>query len=67
MIVSMFLSVAHCAWTSLLLGNVSNMEMNTDQKSLQIFMDLKRPLNWLKNQITKIDEKLNETVKKCLN
>ena len=43
------------------------MEMNTDQKSLQIFMDLKRPLNWLKNQITKIDEKLNETVKKCLN
>ena len=30
-------------------------------------MDLKRPLNWLKNQITKIDEKLNETVKKCLN
>ena len=26
-------------------------------------MDLKRPLNWLKNKIEKIEENLNETVK----
>ena len=29
-------------------------------------MDLKRPLNWLKNKIEKIEESLNETVKLCL-
>ena len=29
-------------------------------------MDLKRPLNWLKSKITKIEENLNETVKNCL-
>ena len=26
-----------------------------------IFMDLKRPLNWLKSKITEIEENLNET------
>ena len=41
-------------WTSLQLENTSTITMNTDWKSLQIynsyiFMDLKRPLNWLKN------------------
>ena len=32
------------------LGNASTMEVNTDWKSLQIFIfiDFKRPLNWLK-------------------
>ena len=39
--------------TSLHMGNASTMEVNTDWKSLQIyiFMDLKRSLNWLKNKI----------------
>ena len=38
-------------WTSLQLGNASTMEVNTDWKPLQIFifMDLKRPLNLIKN------------------
>ena len=41
------------------------MEMKTDWESLRIFifMDLKIPLNWLKNKITKIEENLNETEK----
>ena len=40
------------------------MEVNTDLKFLRIliFMDLKWPLNWLENEITKIEENLNETV-----
>ena len=43
------------------------MEVNTDWKSLRIFifMDLKRPLNWLKNKMTKIKENLSKTVKQC--
>ena len=57
-------------WTSLQLENTSIIEMNTDWKSLQIynpyiFLDLKRPLKWLKSKMTKIKENLNETVKHC--
>ena len=52
-------------WISLQLKNASTMEVNTDWKSMRIlfFMDLKGPINWLKNKTTKIEEKLNETVK----
>ena len=52
-------------WTSLQLGNASTMEVNTDWKSLRIliFMGLKRPLNSLKNEVTKNEENLSETVK----
>ena len=37
----------------------------TDWKSLLIFtlMDMNGPLKWLKDEITKIEENLNETVK----
>ena len=57
----MFLSVPRCA---LELGKTLTMEVNTDWKSLRIFdfMDLKTPLNWQKNKITKNQESLNETV-----
>ena len=50
-------------WTSLQLENASTMEVNKDWIYLQIviFMYLKRPLNGLKNKITKIEESLNET------
>ena len=52
-------------WTTLQLGNMSTMEVNTDWNSQQnfVFIELKRPLNWLKNKITKIEENLNEIVK----
>ena len=55
-------------WASLQLRNTSTMEMNTVWKSTRvfIFMDLKRPLNWLKNKTTKIKKNLHETVKTCL-
>ena len=54
------------------LCNTSTITTNADWKSLQIynpyiFMDLKRPLNWLKSKITKIKESLNETIKHCPN
>ena len=41
------------------------MEVNMDYKfqRIFIFMDLKKPLRWLKNEIAKIGENLNETVK----
>ena len=53
MIVSMFLSLPHCALDIFATEKNASMmdEVNTDRKSLQIFifMDLKRQLNWLKN------------------
>ena len=57
-------------WKSLQLENTSTIEMKTDWKSLQIyhpyiFIDLKKPLNWLKSKITKIEVNLNKTVKHC--
>ena len=54
-------------WTFLQLGNASTMEVNTDWKSLRIFifMNLKRPLNCLKNKMTKIKENLSKTIKQC--
>ena len=57
-------------WESLQLENMSTIEMNTDWKSLEIynpyiFMELKRPLNWLKSKIRKIKVNSNETVKHC--
>ena len=44
------------------------MEVHMDWKALQIFIfvDLKKPLNWLKNKKTKIEEDLKETAKHCL-
>ena len=33
--------------------------------TIPIFIDLKRPLNWLKSKITKIEENLYETVNHC--
>ena len=47
-------------WTSLQLVNAWTIEVNTDWKSLQIFIfvELKSPLNWLKNKITKIKKKV---------
>ena len=56
-------------WASLQLENTSTIAMNTDRNFLQIynpyiFMDLKRPLSWLKSKI-KIKENLNEPVKYC--
>ena len=61
-----FYSCSIALWITLQLGNASTMELNKDWKSLQIFvfMNLKRPLNWLKNKITKIKENLKENVKK---
>ena len=55
-------------WTSLQLISAWTIEVNTDWKSLQIFIfvELKSPLSWLKTKITKIKKKLNETVKHCL-
>ena len=55
-------------WTSLQLENMSTIEMNTDWKSLQIynpyiFMDLERPLNWLKIKINKEQRKLKQNCK----
>lgn len=45
--------------------NALTMEVNMDYKfqRIFIFMDLKKPLRWLKNEIAKIGENLNETVK----
>ena len=50
-------------WISFQLENISIMEVNTDWKCLKIFIliDLKGPLNWLKNKITKIEKNFNET------
>ena len=58
-----FLSLLLAFWTSLQLGNSSTIEVNMDWKSLRIFIFiyLKRPLNWLKNKITKIEENVYET------
>ena len=55
-------------WVSLQLQNASTVKMNTDWKFLRIFIftDLKRPLNWLKSKVKKIEEKLNETGKHWL-
>ena len=68
MILFMFLSLPDGALDMLTLGNASIMEVNTDWKSLRIFifLNLQRALNWLKNKTTKIKENLNETVKHCL-
>ena len=54
--------------TYLQLGNASTMEVNMDWKSVRnfIFMDVKRPLNWLKNKILKIEENLSKTVKHAI-
>ena len=66
---------SHCKkrfWscTSLRLGNASTLEMNTGWKSLRIFisMDLKRPLNWLKQEIAQIQERNCQTLskRKCI-
>ena len=67
MIVSIFLSLAHCALNIFQLGNASTMEVNTDWKFQRIFilMDLARPINWLKDKIKKIEEHSVETVKHC--
>ena len=53
---------------SLQLENMSIIEMNTDWKFLQIynpyiFMDLERPLNWLKIKINKEQSKLKQNCK----
>ena len=48
-------------------NNAVAMVRNWKSLQLFIFMDLKSPLNWLKNKIAKIVESLNETVKHCLN
>ena len=50
------------------LGNTSTIDVNKDWKYPPdfLFIDLKRPFNWLKNKITKIEENLNENFKHCL-
>ena len=54
-------------WAFLQMENASTMGVNTDWKSLRIliFMYIKKPLNWLENKITKIEETLDEAVKHC--
>ena len=54
---SMLLSLPHCALDIFATVNALTMEVDVNWKSLRIviFMDLKRPLNWLKNKI-KIDD-----------
>ena len=69
--ISMIVSMYVCPialWTSLQLGNASTMKVNTDWKSqwIFIFMNLKGPLNWLKNKISMIEENLNKNVKHYL-
>ena len=64
----MHISIPIAHWISLQLEKTSTIETNKDWTSLQIynpyiFMDLKRPLNWLKSKITKIEENLNEIIK----
>ena len=68
MIVSMFLSLPHFALDIFGTGKHVN---HRGEYGLEIpanfhFMDLKKPLNWLKNKTTKIEENLNETVQHCL-
>ena len=65
MIVSSFITLPHCTWDIFATGNASSMEVNTEWKSLRlsIFINLKRPLNWLKNKIQNIEENWNETLK----
>ena len=55
-------------WASLQPGNTSTIEMNTDWKFLQIynpyiFMELKRPLNWLKKSNKNDRRKLKRNCK----
>ena len=55
-------------WTSLQPENTSTIEMNTDWKFLQIynpyiFMEMKRPLNWLKKKNNKDRRELKRNCK----
>ena len=70
MIVSIFISLSHYALEIFAIGKLVNhreeygLVIPTNLQSLH-FIDLKRPLNWLKSKIIKIEENLNETVKHC--
>ena len=52
-------------WISLQLGNTLTMKVNTDWKLLlfSIFYGPEKTIRLAKKKITKIEEKLNETVK----
>ena len=70
MIVSIFLSLPHCALDIFATGKHVNQRDEYGVEipknfSSNIFMDLERPLNWLKNKIPKIEENLNEPAKHC--
>ena len=64
MIVSMFLSLPHCAFDSFATGK---RDKHGGKYGLEIpmnfhFYGLQRPLNWLKREIKHIEESLNQTV-----
>ena len=64
MIVSMFVSLLHCALDILATRKRVNHGGKFELK-IPAILYLKKPLNWLKNKITKIEENLNETAKHC--
>ena len=68
MLVSMCLSLPHSALDIFATGNVLTLEVIRTRKffPIFIFMELKKPLNRLKNRITETEENLNKIVKHCL-
>lgn len=69
LIVIMFLFLPHCTLDNFAIGKHVNYGDEYGIKTPQDFnfYTAEKALNWLKTKITKIEEKLNETVKKyCL-